>query len=80
MAQHLQGQTISLAGLFNYLDLRKFGLKRCVLSLSTGNTGCSLNIVFFPSFLPVLLQRWCSTCLVCVHTLTPRERQEFGIF
>ena len=36
------------------------------------NTGCSLNIVFF---LPVLLQRWCSTCLVCVHTLTLREKQ-----
>ena len=24
--------------------------------------------------LPVLLQRCCSTCLVCVHTLTPREK------
>ena len=33
--------------------------------------------------LSVLLERWCSTCLVCVHTLTPREnreRQEFGIY
>ena len=33
--------------------------------------------------LPVLLQRWFSTCLVCVHTLTPREnreRPESGIF
>ena len=33
--------------------------------------------------LPVLLQRWCSTCLVCVQTLTRREnreRPEFGIF
>ena len=26
--------------------------------------------------LPVLLQRWFSTCLVCVHTLTPRENRE----
>ena len=52
-------------------------------------TGCSLNIVFFLKILlffwplPVLLQRWCSTCLVCVHTLTPREnreRPESGIF
>ena len=25
--------------------------------------------------LPVLLQRWCSTCPVCVHTLTPRENR-----
>ena len=33
--------------------------------------------------LPVLLQRWCSTCLVCVHTLTQRENREgpeSGIF
>ena len=44
-------------------------------------TGCSLKIVFFLKILwffwalPVLLQRWCSTCLVCVHTLTPRENR-----
>ena len=25
--------------------------------------------------LPVLLQRWFSTCLVCVHILTPRENR-----
>ena len=52
-------------------------------------TGCSLNIVFFLKMLwffwtlPVLLQRWCSTCLVCAHTLTlreNRERSESGIF
>ena len=53
-------------------------------------TGCSLNICFFLKMLwffwtqPVLLQRWFSTCLVCVqHTLTPkenRERPESGIF
>ena len=53
-------------------------------------TGCSLNIVFFFlkvlwffSTLRVLLQRWFSTCLVCVHTRTPREnreRPESGIF
>ena len=42
------------------------------------HTGCSLNIVFFLKILcffwtlPVLLQRRCSTCPVCVHTLTPR--------
>ena len=45
--------------------------------------------VFFPKILwffwtlPVLLQRWCSSCLVCVHTLTlraNRERPESGIF
>ena len=46
----------------------------------------SLNIVFFPenfvifSELPVLLQLWCSTCLVCVHTLTPRENRVRNIF
>ena len=49
----------------------------------------TLNIVFFLKMLwffwtlPVLLQRWCSTCLVCVHTLTPRENREgpeSGIF
>ena len=45
-------------------------------------TGCSLNIVFFLKILwffwtlPVLLQRWWSTCLVCVHTLTPRENRD----
>ena len=30
--------------------------------------------------LPVLLQRWLSTCLVCVHTLTPRENRVRNIF
>ena len=38
---------------------------------------------FFLKMLWFLLQPWCSTCLVCVHTLTPsenRERQESGIF
>ena len=44
-------------------------------------TGCSLNIVFFLTILwffwtlSVLLQRWCSTWLVCVHTLTPKKKQ-----
>ena len=42
-------------------------------------------LIFFRFFetLPVLLQRWCSTCLVCVHTLPQREnreRPESGIF
>ena len=54
----------------------------------TSATGCSLNIVFFSLkcvflTLRVLLQRWFSTCLVCVHTLTPRENRESpesGIF
>ena len=42
----------------------------------------TLNIVFFLKMLwffwtlPVLLQRWCSTCLVCVHTLTLRETEK----
>ena len=54
-----------------------------------GATGCLSNIVFFLKMLwffwtlQGLLQRWCSTCLVCVHTLTPREnreREESGIF
>ena len=46
------------------------------------NTGCSLKIMFFLKILwffwtlPVLLHRWFSTCLVCVHTLTPRENRE----
>ena len=50
--------------------------------IRSASTGCSLNIVFFLKIfwlfwtLPVLLQRWCSTCLVCVHTLTPRENRE----
>ena len=48
--------------------------------------GCSLNIVFFLKFfwifrtLPVLLQRWCSTCLACVHTLTSRENRVRKIY
>ena len=46
--------------------------------LRVQTTGCSLIIVFFPYnfpiFLPILLQRQCSTCLVCV--LTPRENRE----
>ena len=49
-------------------------------------TGCLLNIVFFLNILwffwtlPVLLHRWCSTCLMCVHTLTHQEKTESGIF
>ena len=49
-------------------------------------TGCSLNIVFFLKIfwifwtLPVLLQRWCSTCLVCVHILTSRENRVRKIY
>ena len=35
-----------------------------------------LKILWFFWTLPVLLQRWCSTCLVSVHTLTPRENRE----
>ena len=34
-----------------------------------------LKILWFFWTLPVLLQRWCSTCLVCLHTLTPRGKQ-----
>ena len=49
------------------------------------HTGCSLNIVFFLKFCDFSeLCLFCcsasSTCLVCVHTLTPRERPESGIF
>ena len=54
------------------------------------STGCSLKILFFLKMLwffwtlPVQLQCWFFfTCLVCVHTLTPREnreRPESGIF
>ena len=46
-------------------------------------TGCTLNIVFFLKIfwtLPILLQRRCSTCLVCVHTLTPRENRVRNIY
>ena len=54
------------------------GLKTCSdihiqYSYVLYGTGCSLNIVFllkklwFFWTLPVLLQRWFSTCLVCVH-------------
>ena len=42
-------------------------IKYCVLFL---------KMLRFFSTLPVLLQRWCSTCPVCVHTLTPRENRE----
>ena len=57
--------------------------------LRYSGTGCILNIVFFLKMLwffltlPVLLQRWCSTCHLAVHTLTlriNRESPEFGIF
>ena len=62
---------------------------RC--SLEGYATGClfikycvfSLKFDDFFWTLPVLLQRWCSTCLMCVHTLTQREnreRPESGIF
>ena len=50
--------------------------------LEVYGTGCSLKIVFFLKILwffwtlPILLQRWFSTCLVCAHTLTPRENRE----
>ena len=42
-----------------------------------------LKMLLFFWTLPVLLQRLCFTCLLCVHTLTPsenRERPESGIF
>ena len=39
-----------------------------------------LNILWFFWTLPVLLQRWFSTCLVCVHTLTPKEYRVQNIF
>ena len=54
-----------------------------------GATGCSLNIVFFPENVVIFLNyassaaALVSTCLVCVHNLTPREkreRPEFEIF
>ena len=35
-----------------------------------------LKILLFFWTLPVLLQRWFSTCLVCVHSLTTRENRE----
>ena len=38
------------------------------------------KILWFFWTLPVLLQRWFSTCLVCVHTLTPRENRVRNIF
>ena len=54
------------------------------LGESGSGTGCSLNIVFclkilwFFWTLPGLLQRWCSTCLVCVHTTDTEEKQTKG--
>ena len=45
-------------------------------------TGCSLIVVFFLKIswifwtLRVLLKRWCSICLVCVHTVTTKENRE----
>ena len=50
--------------------------------LHISDTGCPLNIMFFLEILwffwtlPVLLQRWFASCLVCVHTLTPRQNRE----
>ena len=35
-----------------------------------------LKIYWFFWTLPVLLQHWFSTCLVCVHTLTTRENRD----
>ena len=58
-------------------------LESLYLACQIKYTGCSLHIVVF--FLKILwffwtlsdlLQRWCSTCLACVHTLTPRENRE----
>ena len=49
-------------------------------------TGYSLIIVFFLKVLwlfwtlPVLLHRWFSTCLVFVHTMTPRDNRVRNIF
>ena len=57
----------------------------CLFLYSLG-TGCSLNIVYFLKIfwifwtLPVLLQRWCSSCLACVHTLTSRENRVRKIY
>ena len=53
--------------------------KKKFREMTSLNTGCTLNIVFFLKIC-VLLQRWCSTCLVCVHTLTPRENRVRNIF
>ena len=59
---------LSLYHLPDCLHISIYHLPDCL------HTGCSLNIVFFLKnvwffwTLPVLLQRWCSTCLVCVHT------------
>ena len=58
---------------------------RCLISLSPHLCCYSVFIkyCFFPLkmlwffwTLPVLLQRWWSTCLVCVHIMTPRENRE----
>ena len=38
-----------------------------------------LKMLWFFWILQVLLQRWCSTCLVCVHTLTRRKARVWNI-
>ena len=38
--------------------------------------GFFLKILWFFLTLPVLLQRWCSTCRVCVHTLTGKTEKD----
>ena len=67
--------------LFLTTSFRIFGLGKPVFFWNPWLTGCSLNIVFclkilwFFWTLPVLQQRWFSTCLLCVHKLTPRENR-----
>ena len=58
--------------------------------LEPTGTGCSLNIVFFPENLVIILNPAISSSAlvfylpsICVHTLTPnedREKSVFGIF
>ena len=69
---------------FNALLLDGWSVVRSVIIFYKLNFHAPIGaFVLYSRTLPVLLQRWCSTCLVCVHTLTPREdreRPKSGIF
>ena len=64
------------------MEKRSWGLaSHFKLKKIRNDTGCSLNIVFFLNIfwifwtLPDLQQRWFSTCMLCVHKLTPRKNR-----
>ena len=65
--ENIDNWFINCDRIWSYQKTYRVFIKYCVFSLKF----CD----FLDSARPVLRQRWCSTCLVCVHTLTPRENQ-----